>query len=265
METWASAGPYERYMGRWSRRVALEFLGWISVRHGAAWADVGCGTGGLAQSILASCDPSSVAGVDSSEAYLAEARRTLTDPRASFGRADATKLPWDRARFDATVSGLVLNFVPDHRGMVGEMARVTKPGGKVAAYLWDYAHGMQMTRHFWDAAKSVSPHDSALDQGERFPICQPAPLESLFQSAGLTSVSVTAIDIEMLFRDFDDYWSPFLGKQGAAPSYLASVDADTRERIRSLLRSRLVPAPDGSIALTARAWAVQGTVRLIPA
>ena len=260
METWASAGPYERYMGRWSRRVAAEFLGWISIPPGASWADVGCGTGGLAHSILSSCNPRSVAGVDSSEGYLAEARRTLTDRRASFGLADATILPWDESSFDATVSGLVLNFVPDHRGMVGEMARVTKPGGKVAAYVWDYARGMQMTRHFWNAATSVSPRDSALDQAERFPICQPGPLESLFQSAGLTSVSVTAIDIEMLFRDFDDYWSPFLGKQGAAPSYLASVDADTRERIRTLLQSRLVPAPDGSIALTARAWAVQGTV-----
>jgi SAM-dependent methyltransferase len=258
METWAAAGPYERYMGRWSRRVALEFLGWISVPPGARWADVGCGTGGLTRGIL-SCNPHSVAGVDASEGYLAEACRAIGDRRARFSRADATALPWAGSSFDATVSGLVLNFVPDHPGMVGEMARVTKPGGKVAAYVWDYAHGMQMTRHFWDAATSVSPRDSALDQGERFPICQPGPLESLFRSAGLTSVSVTAIDIEMLFRDFDDYWSPFLGKQGAAPSYLASVDEETRERIRELLQSRLVPAADGSIKLTARAWAVQGT------
>jgi SAM-dependent methyltransferase len=260
METWASAGPYERYMGRWSRRVAAEFLGWISIPSGASWADVGCGTGGLARSILASCHPRAVAGVDSSEAYLAEARGTVTDKRASFSLADATTLPWDSSSFDATVSGLVLNFVPDHRRTLGEMRRVTKPGGRVAAYVWDYAHGMQMTRHFWDAAVSVNPLDSALDQAERFPICQPGPLGSLFRSAGLTSVSVEAIDIEMLFRDFDDYWNPFLGKQGAAPSYLASLDAGTRERIRNLLQSRLVPAPDGSIAMTARAWAVQGTV-----
>lgn len=260
METWASAGPYERYMGRWSRRVAAEFLAWISVPTGASWGDVGCGTGGLVRSILSSCNPRSVAGVDSSEGYLAEARRTITDQRASFGLADATVLPWDESSFDATVSGLVLNFVPDHRGMVSEMARVTKPGGKVAAYVWDYARGMQMMRHFWDVAISVNPLDSTLDQAERFPICQPGPLESLFQNAGLTLVSVTAIDIEMLFRDFEDYWGPFLGKQGAAPTYLASVDADTREHIRNLLQSRLVPAPDGSIAMTARAWAVQGTV-----
>ena len=260
METWASAGPYERYMGRWSRRVAAEFLDWISVAPGASWADVGCGTGSLARCILSSCNPRSVAGVDSSEGYLAEARCTVTDKRASFGFADATLLPWDKSSFDATVSGLVLNFVPDHRGMVGEMMRVTKPGGRVAAYVWDYARGMQMTRHFWDVVVSVNPLDSTLDQAERFPICQPGPLKSLFRSAGLRSVSVKALDIEMLFRDFDDYWSPFLGKQGAAPSYLASVDANTRERIRNLLQSRLVPAPDGSIALTARAWAVQGTV-----
>lgn len=260
METWASAGPYERYMGRWSRRVAAEFLSWISIPPGASWADVGCGTGNLARSILSSCNPRSVAGVDSSEVYLAEACRAVTDQRATFGLADATTLPWDESSFDATVSGLVLNFVPDHRRMVAEMMRVTKPGGVVAAYVWDYAQGMQMTRHFWDVAVRVNPLDSALDQAERFPICRPGPLEALFRSAGLRSVSVKAIDIEMLFQDFDDYWSPFLGGQGAAPSYLASVDTDTRERIRNLLRSRLVPAPDGSIALTARAWAVQGTV-----
>jgi hypothetical protein len=140
------------------------------------------------------------------------------------------------------------------------MARVTKPGGKVAAYVWDYGHGMQMMRHFWDAAIIVSPHDAKLDQGERFPICQPGPLQELFQEIGLRSVSCRAIEIPTVFRDFNDYWSPFLGKQGAAPTYLASVDDATREKIRILLESRLVPAADGKISLTARAWAVQGIV-----
>jgi SAM-dependent methyltransferase len=158
------------------------------------------------------------------------------------------------------VSGLVLNFVRDHESMAREMARVTKPGGRVAAYVWDYAGGMQMMRHFWDAAVAVSPDDARLDQAERFPLCQPAPLKALFERADLRSVTVRAIDISTVFQNFDDYWTPFLGKTGAAPTYLASVGGEVQERIRLSLKSRLAAKGDGPIALTARAWAVQGVV-----
>jgi SAM-dependent methyltransferase len=259
-ENWGSAAPYERYVGRWSRKVASEFLLWLSVADGAAWADIGCGTGVLSQCILTQCEPNSVAGIDKAEGFISAARQNIRDPRATFRLADVTALPWDDNTFDATVSGLVLNFVPDHRAMVSEMARVTKPGGKVAAYVWDYGRTMEMMRHFWDAAIAVSPDDSKLDQAERFPICQPEPLEALFRHIGLRAVSCRAIDIPTVFPNFDDYWSPFLGKQGAAPTYLAGVDAVTRDRIRELLQSRLVPDADGTIAMTATAWAVQGVV-----
>jgi trans-aconitate methyltransferase len=259
-ENWGSAGSYESYVGRWSRKVASDFLDWISVPPGAAWADVGCGTGALTETILAKCEPASIVAVDKAEGFVSQVRRNITDSRVSVETADATALPWGNATFDAVVSGLVLNFVPDHRTLTQEMARLTKPGGKVAAYVWDYGNGMQMMRHFWDAAVAVSPSDAKLDQGERFPICQPEPLRELFQEIGLRSVSCRAIEIPTVFRDFNDYWSPFLGKQGAAPTYLASVDDETREKIRALLESRLVPSADGTIALTARAWAVQGIV-----
>ncbi len=166
----------------------------------------------------------------------------------------------DAATYDVTVSGLVLNFVTDPAVMVREMIRVTKPGGKVALYIWDYAEGMAMMRHFWDAAIAVSPHDAKLDEAERFPLCQPEPLATLWQDLGLTAIDVRAIDIPTVFQDFADYWTPFLGKQGAAPTYLMSVDAETQGQIRAVLQSRLLPAPDGTIVLTARAWAVQGTV-----
>ena len=119
---------------------------------------------------------------------------------------------------------------------------------------------MQMMRHFWDVAVEINLHDSKLDQAERFPICQPEPLETLFRQVGLSSVSVRAIDVATIFRDFDDYWTPFLGKQGAAPIYLAGLDTGARDRIRDTLKARLAMAADGSIALTARAWAVQGKV-----
>ena len=259
-ENWGLADPYERYGGRWSRKVAAEFVHWISLPAGSEWADIGCGTGALVECILARCEPKSIAAVDRAEGFVSAARRNVTDPRASFDTADATALPWNNASFGVAVSGLVLNFVSDQKAMASEMARVTKPGGKVALYVWDYGRGMEMMRHFWDAAIMVSPNDSKLDQAERFPICQPEPLEALFRDIGLSSVSCRAIDIPTVFQDFEDYWNPFLGKQGAAPTYLASVDDATRERIRALLKSRLVPLLDGKIALTARAWAVQGIV-----
>jgi len=144
--------------------------------------------------------------------------------------------------------------------MIREMARVTKPGGRVAAYVWDYAGGMQMIRHFWDAAKAVSPNDAGFDQAERFPLCQPGPLQALFERAELKSVTARAIDIPTVFRDFDDYWNPFLGKTGTAPAYLASLGSEVRELIRLRLKSRLASIPDVPIELTARAWAVQGSV-----
>jgi hypothetical protein len=119
---------------------------------------------------------------------------------------------------------------------------------------------MQMIRNFWDAAIAVNPGDAKLDQADRFPICQPEPLRALFEGAGLRSVQVRPIDIPTVFQDFDDYWTPFLGRQGSAPTYLASVSDGAREQIRAHLKARLAPAQGERIELTARAWAVQGLV-----
>ena len=259
-ESWGSGGAYELWVGRWSRKVAKEFIDWLAVSPGRTWGDVGCGTGALVERILGSSDPAGVLGIDRSEAYVSEARNRVGDSRVRFEVGDACALPWAPATCDVTVSGLVLNFVPDSAAMAKEMVRVTRPGGRVAAYVWDYAGGMQMLRHFWDVAVEINPGDSKLDQAERFPLCQPSSLEQLFRRVGLISVSVRAIDVPTVFHDFDDYWRPFLGKQGAAPTYLASLPAETRDRIRVALKARLVAADDGSIAMTARAWAVHGTV-----
>jgi SAM-dependent methyltransferase len=257
-ESWGAGGPYERYVGRWSRVVAREFCAWLGVAPASAWVDVGCGTGALVATILGRCAPGSVIGIDRAEGFVTEARRLVTDSRARFEIGDATNLPLAAATCDATVSGLVLNFIDPPAAMGREMARVTRPGGVVAAYVWDYAGGMEMIRHFWEAAVAVRPGDAKLAQGERFPICHPERLAALWESLGLGRVATTAIDIPTVFRDFEDYWTPFLGKQGTAPTYLATLDAETRERIRALLASRLVPVSGGPIALTARAWAVQG-------
>ena len=144
--------------------------------------------------------------------------------------------------------------------MTREMTRVTKPGGWVAMYVWDYASGMQMMRYFWDAAITVSPNDARLDQAERFPLCQPGPLKDLFERNQLKSVTVQAIDIPTVFQNFDDFWQPFLGNTGPAPTYLAAVSDDIRERIRMTLQSRLAPILGNAIELSARAWAVRGIV-----
>jgi SAM-dependent methyltransferase len=264
-ESWDSGGAYELWVGRWSRKVAEEFIDWLAVSPGRTWGDVGCGTGVLVERILGSSDPACVLGIDRSEAYFLEARNRSGDSRVRFEVGDACALTWAPQTCDVTVSGLVLNFVPDSAAMAREMVRVTRPGGRVAAYVWDYAGGMQMIRHFWDVALEFNRGDSKLDQAERFPLCQPGPLKQLFRRAGLVSVSARAIDVPTVFRDFDDYWRPFLGKQGAAPTYLASMPAETRDRIRVALKARLVAAADGSIAMTARAWAVQGTVPPNPA
>lgn len=259
-ETWGSGDLYEQYVGRWSRLVAVEFLGWLNVGTGSSWGDVGCGTGVLAEGILSRADPKSILALDRAEGFIRAARERLRNGNVQFSIGNALALPWRTNICDATVSGLVLNFVPDPKAMAAEMVRVTRPGGLVAAYVWDYAGGMEMMRHFWDAAVEINPQDSRLDQAERFPICQPEPLETLFQEAGLEAVSLRAIDIVTVFRDFDDYWNPFLGKQGAAPTYLASLSSAARDRIREVLRVRLPTASNGSIRLNAQAWAVQGVV-----
>ena len=257
-EAWDSGRAYEQYVGRWSRKVAAEFLRWLAPDPGLDWADIGCGTGALSSAILEACQASAVHGIDSSEALVKRARQDIRDARARFDVGDAAAMPWPPGVRDVTVSGLVLNFVRDADAMAGEMARVTRPGGRVAAYVWDYAGGMQMMRRFWDTAIAVSPEDARLDQAERFPLCQPEPLCALFARAGLVRVAVCAIDIPTVFPDFDDYWRPFLGRTGAAPTYLAGVGDEVRERIRLHLQSRLAPPLGGPIELTARAFAVQG-------
>lgn len=138
------------------------------------------------------------------------------------------------------------------------MARVLQPGAVAAAYVWDYAGHMQMMRTFWDAAGDLDPSARRLDEGVRFPICRPDALQALWQGAGLEAVDTRPIDIQTRFRDFDDYWSPFLGGQAPAPSYAMSLDEAARTRLRELIRSRLRPEADGSLRLTARAWAVRG-------
>lgn len=257
-DVWASGVAYEAYMGRWSRRVAQEFLAWLAIPAESRWLDVGCGTGTLSQMILEMGSPREVLGIDPSEGFIDYARERVIDSRVRFEVGDARTLPYSRADFEAVVSGLVLNFVPEPAKAVAEMARVTRPGGTVAGYVWDYAGEMQMIRYFWDAALALDPTACHLDQGERFPLCKPEPLMKFFHGAGLQAIAVRSIDVHTHFRDFDDYWSPFLGGQGSAPRYAMSLREENRAALRERIRASLPTAVDGSVDLIARAWAVSG-------
>jgi SAM-dependent methyltransferase len=258
-DPWNHGDSCERYAGRWSRQVAPGFLSWLRIALGRRWLDGGCGTGALCAGILDHCAPSSVIGVDPSDDFLAQARARLAG-HALLRRGNASDIPLDPASVDVTVSGLVLNFVPDGRGAVAEMARVTARGGTIAAYVWDYAGKMELMRVFWDAAVALDPAAAPLDEGVRFLLCRPEALSDLFGNAGLEEIDVTALDIPARFANFDDYWRPFLGGQGPAPAYVMSLDETTRVRLRDRVRERLPLVADGSIALTARAWAVRATV-----
>jgi SAM-dependent methyltransferase len=263
-EVWSVGDVYEAYVGRWSRRVAEAFLRWLDLPPGRHWLDVGCGTGALTATILALEDPAHVVGVDTSEGFLTNARARIVDPRSNFRTGDARSLPLPDRRFDAVVSGLALNFVPDPGRAAAEFARVAVSGGVVAAYVWDYAEGMAMMRYFWDAATALDPAAAELDEGRRFPLCRPESLCELWTNAGLDNVAVQAIEVPTVFADFDDYWRPFLGGQGPAPGYVMSLTRERRRALHDLLRARLPVSPDGSIPLTARAWAVRGTARHEP-
>jgi SAM-dependent methyltransferase len=200
-----------------------------------------------------------VVGIDAAAGYIAYARAHVRDLRARFNAGDARALPVPSAAFDAVVSGLVLNFVPDPAAAVAEMARAARPGGRVGVYVWDYAGSMELMRRFWDAAAALDPSARELDEGRRFAdICRPDALANLFGGAGLRKVEARAVDVPTLFRDFDDYWTPFLGGQGPAPGYVATLSAERQAALRDHLRADLSAAADGSIPLTARAWAVRG-------
>lgn len=240
--------------------MAADFLRRLDVPSGSRWLDVGSGTGALTEAVLTSCAPAEVVGIEPSAAFREHAAAVVTDSRASFRAGDAQSLPVDDAAFDAVVSGLVLNFVPDQPRAMAEMRRAARPGGTVAAYVWDYATGMTLLTTFWDAAMSLAPSAAAWDERARFEGCRPDPLRDLFTGAGLHGIDVEGIVVALAFAAFEDYWAPFLRGTGPAAAYAASLDDAGRAALEDALRGRLPVDDDGSIHLTARAWAIRGTV-----
>ena len=257
-DKWVAGDAYEAYMGRWSRPLARAFVEWLHPKPAAHWLEVGCGTGALASAICDLCEPASVVACDPSEPFIEHARKNLSDGRASFVVAGAEALPRRDGGFDAVVSGLVLNFLPDPGEALASVRERLRPGGTVASYVWDYAEGMEFLRFFWEEAVASDPRAAAHDEGRRFPLCRTPALASLFRAIGLAQVETAPLEIPTDFVTFEDYWTPFLRGTGPAPSYVAALDPPSRELLRERLRRRLHPGRDGRIRLRARAWAVRG-------
>ena len=258
-DRWDAASTYEDFMGRWSRKLAPQFVSWLQIPGHVHWLDVGCGTGALTSAICRHADPASVLGCDPAERFIAYARTHSRDARASFVVAGAGGLPGRDGGYDSVTSLLALNFFPDAEAAVREMRSLTAARGTVSACVWDYRGRMEFLRRFWDAAVALDARARPLDEGERFPICRPDALTALFRAGGLADVRGEPLEIATTFANFDEYWRPLLGGTGPAPSYVASLDADHRTALARKLEEDLPRGPGGAIALKARAWAFRGT------
>ena len=258
-DSWTGGYKYEKFMGRWSNLIAKKFLDWLAITPGNVWLDLGCGTGSLTKLILETNQPKEVISIDSSSEFILHARQTMTNPNVQFQVGLAQALELQSKSIDVVVSGIMLNFVPQPETALSEMIRVAKSGGTIGIFLWDYAEGMEMLRYFWDAAVELNNNAKEYDEGIRFPLCQLGQLESLFQKTDLNRVEIIPIEATTIFKNFDDYWMPFLGNVGPAPSYVMSLTANDRKRLKDKLRETLPIREDGSISLIARAWAVKAT------
>jgi SAM-dependent methyltransferase len=243
---------YERFMGRWSRRLAPLFVTFAGVTAGERVLDVGSGSGALSAA-AATVESVQVTGIEPSPAFVRYAREHA-DGRFEVG--DALALPFPDNAFDRTLSMLVLNFVPDPAAALHEMVRVTRPGGVVAAAVWDYGDGMQMLRTFWDAAVALDP-DAAQRDERHMSLSTRGALAELWRTHGLREVDEKPLTIEMAFASFDDYWQPFLDGQGPAGVYVSSLAESARHALASRLHERVA---DAGLTLRSRAWAVRGVV-----
>ena len=247
---------YNAFIGRWSQCVAREFVAWLSVASNCRWLDVGCGTGALTAEILAAGSPEQVCGIDPSADRVEYAQHVL--PLAQFRVGDAQQLPTDWANFDAVVSGLGLNLFSDPSQALAEMIRVTRRGGIVAAYCWDFAEGMQLLRYLWDAATEVDASAAKVDPANRYPLARPDRLKRLFEEAGLHAIEMQSLEVPTEFSDFEDFWSPLLRGTSKTQRYVSGLDEGMRMKLRDRLRQKLPIQPDGTIHLLAKAWAIKG-------
>jgi ubiquinone/menaquinone biosynthesis C-methylase UbiE len=257
-DRWTSGSHYDQWMGRWSRLLAQEFLQWLNLSAGLRWIDVCCGSGIVTEAIVQRNAPASIVGVDASSDQVSFARQHRAHPNVTFETADAMALPFPDSTFDVAVCGLGVNFIPSPDRALKELRRVIRPGGTVAIYVWDYAHGARFLREFWDAATAIDPEAAVFDQARRFPMCTQKGLRSLFEQEKLEDLTSHALEVVTRFTGFDDYWAPLQTGQGSAPNYLATRDKKIQAAIRERLRAALPTNSQGAIEMPARAWAIRG-------
>jgi SAM-dependent methyltransferase len=251
-----SADSYERFMGRWSRLLAPQFVEFAGIGDEQDVLDVGCGTGSLTQAILDAAPNARVSGIDPSPAFVAFATEHV--PGARFEVGDAQHLPYGAHVFDAALALLVFNFFDDPKKALLEMRRVTRPGGCIAAVLWDRVAGMPMLHMCWEAAEAIDPALRAATQ-EPQPMLDVDKMEALWTSADLREVKRSALTITMRFAAFDDFWLPFTQGQGPAGAFVRGLSPELHYKLQTELRSRILKGgDDGPFALDARAWAVRG-------
>jgi SAM-dependent methyltransferase len=257
-DMFADAHGYERFMGRWSRLAVPLLLDFARIPDRGAILDIGSGTGSLALAVEALHPGCQIVGVDRSREYVAFARSRTAKSRIQFETADAQSLPFHADTFDAVVSLLVLNFIPEPSKALDEARRVTRPGGYITAAVWDYGKGMRMLRVFWDAAVKLDPSAARLDE-KHMPLCRKGELTELWTHGGLCDVEEMSLEIAMQFESYDDFWNPFLLGQGPAGAYIKRLASDACVALREELR-RVLGDPSDAFVLPARLWAVRGSV-----
>ena len=250
----ANAAAYQRFMGRYSDRLAHEFARAAGVAAGQKVIDVGCGPGALTVVLAEIVGAENVAGVDPSEPFVAEARARV--PEADLRVGPAESLPFEDATFDAALSQLVFHFVQDPARSVAEMRRVTRPAGRVAACVWDMTGGMRMLRSYWDAAREAGA--TGPDEIERFG-GRPGQLAELWREAGLRDVVDETLTVSTDYADFEELWTSFLGAAGPVGAHVSSLDAQQAAAVSEALRRR-IGSPEGAFTLTATAWYAAGFV-----
>ena len=257
-----SADGYDQYMGRWSRRLAPVFLDFAGVAHGERIIDVGCGTGNLTFLIPDRADISGIEAIDFEKQFIEALNRRNSDPRISARTGDACSIPFGEGYFDRALSMLVLHFVPTPGQAVAEMRRVVRPGGIVAATVWDTFGGMPSQRMFWDTLVAIEP--TALERRGLAlvrPMTFPGEMTRAFATAGLESIAEATLTIRMDFANFDDYWFPLINGQGTLAALLATLSGDVSERVQAAVRQAYLSGqPDGPRSFVSVAWAVKGTV-----
>jgi SAM-dependent methyltransferase len=250
------AEAYDRFVGRYATALGGALIEFAGVEPGMRALDVGCGPGALTAMLVERLSAKSVAAAEPSEPFAAACRARL--PGVEVVAATAEALPFAGGAFDVTLSQLVVNFMSDPEAGVGEMRRVTRPGGVVASCVWDYAGEMTLLRAFWDAAREVDPEGAAaVDEGVVMPWCGEGELAELWSSAGLRDVRGGELVVSAAYADFDDLWSPLPTGIAPAGAFCKSLDEQRREALREAYRRRL-GVGDGPFQLTARAWAAVG-------